>query len=241
MSIGQSFRVPRAGSKPPQHPRTASPCRSQLLSASSDRLGNHWRSLFSPPGHSFKESIVLRNGLSAQRTMLGRACRLSLLWDQIAGDFERWGFYAEGGAGGPVRQGGVFRTNCIDCLDRTNVVQGLLGRKHLEHVLGFADLLPQDMPLQAAFPAVPPSPPAPRRPHNSVPWALLGGRAGRDLQVLRGSAPVSALPLLCRSTAPPAPGQPPHCASSVLALKRCSNVSRCSTSSATSGRTTATM
>ena len=28
-------------------------------------------------------------------------------------------------------QEGVFRTNCIDCLDRTNVVQGLLARKSL--------------------------------------------------------------------------------------------------------------
>lgn len=27
------------------------------------------------------------------------------------------------------RQSGVVRTNCIDCLDRTNVVQGLLGRQ----------------------------------------------------------------------------------------------------------------
>ncbi len=27
------------------------------------------------------------------------------------------------------RQSGVIRTNCIDCLDRTNVVQGVLARK----------------------------------------------------------------------------------------------------------------
>ena len=29
-------------------------------------------------------------------------------------------------------QGGVFRTNCIDCLDRTNVVQSMIA-KHLLH------------------------------------------------------------------------------------------------------------
>lgn len=29
-------------------------------------------------------------------------------------------------------QQGVFRTNCIDCLDRTNVVQSMLARKCLE-------------------------------------------------------------------------------------------------------------
>jgi hypothetical protein len=33
------------------------------------------------------------------------------------------------------RQVGIHRTNCIDCLDRTNVVQGLLGRLALEVVL----------------------------------------------------------------------------------------------------------
>ena len=29
-------------------------------------------------------------------------------------------------------QEGVFRTNCIDCLDRTNVVQSLLAKKSLQ-------------------------------------------------------------------------------------------------------------
>lgn len=28
-------------------------------------------------------------------------------------------------------QNGVFRTNCMDCLDRTNVVQSVLGRNIL--------------------------------------------------------------------------------------------------------------
>jgi hypothetical protein len=32
-------------------------------------------------------------------------------------------------------QEGVFRTNCVDCLDRTNVVQGLLARHALEDLL----------------------------------------------------------------------------------------------------------
>lgn len=32
-------------------------------------------------------------------------------------------------------QEGVFRTNCVDCLDRTNVVQGLLARHALEALL----------------------------------------------------------------------------------------------------------
>lgn len=32
-------------------------------------------------------------------------------------------------------QQGVFRTNCIDCLDRTNVVQSMLGRRSLSFQL----------------------------------------------------------------------------------------------------------
>lgn len=32
----------------------------------------------------------------------------------------------------PCQQEGVFRTNCIDCLDRTNVVQSLLARESLQ-------------------------------------------------------------------------------------------------------------
>jgi len=30
------------------------------------------------------------------------------------------------------QQDGVFRTNCMDCLDRTNVVQGLFAKVMLE-------------------------------------------------------------------------------------------------------------
>ena len=32
-------------------------------------------------------------------------------------------------------QQGVFRTNCIDCLDRTNVVQSMFARRSLLHQL----------------------------------------------------------------------------------------------------------
>lgn len=30
-----------------------------------------------------------------------------------------------------MQQNGIFRTNCIDCLDRTNVVQSLVARRAL--------------------------------------------------------------------------------------------------------------
>lgn len=32
-----------------------------------------------------------------------------------------------------TQQKGVFRTNCLDCLDRTNLVQGIFSRMALEH------------------------------------------------------------------------------------------------------------
>ncbi len=58
------------------------------------------------------------------------------------------------------RQRGVFRTNCIDCLDRTNVVQGLLARHHLEAVLHRLRILPADQNLPNYFPAVSSAPSA---------------------------------------------------------------------------------
>lgn len=34
-----------------------------------------------------------------------------------------------------VQQSGVFRSNCMDCLDRTNVIQSLLARRSLQSQL----------------------------------------------------------------------------------------------------------
>ena len=52
------------------------------------------------------------------------------------------------------QQKGVVRTNCVDCLDRTNVVQALLGRRTLESLL--SDLLRMEAggTLPPAFPQV---------------------------------------------------------------------------------------
>lgn len=52
-----------------------------------------------------------------------RRCRLSILWQEIAADFKRFGYFFRDNAGTLQRQSGVFRTNCVDTLDRTNVVQ----------------------------------------------------------------------------------------------------------------------
>lgn len=34
-----------------------------------------------------------------------------------------------------VEQSGTFRSNCMDCLDRTNVIQSLLARRSLQSQL----------------------------------------------------------------------------------------------------------
>lgn len=60
---------------------------------------------------------------------------LSKLWNSIQGEHASYGAWSRGGKQGNSRQSGVFRTNCIDTLDRTNVVQGLLARKTLEQLL----------------------------------------------------------------------------------------------------------
>ncbi|KAH9621513.1 hypothetical protein KSS87_003750 [Heliosperma pusillum] len=62
--------------------------------------------------------------------------RLSMLFDQMS-DFlnkSRYLLLNEKGEKIEVQQG-VVRTNCIDCLDRTNVTQSMIGRKMLESQL----------------------------------------------------------------------------------------------------------
>lgn len=49
------------------------------------------------------------------------------------------------------KQKGIFRTNCIDCLDRTNVCQSVLARKSLHRIL-FESTLSEDEQNENAFP-----------------------------------------------------------------------------------------
>ncbi|XP_076813985.1 phosphatidylinositol-3-phosphatase SAC1-like [Clavelina lepadiformis] len=62
--------------------------------------------------------------------------RLSILMDRIALDQEQLGYFMQDRDGKVyMKQTGVFRTNCMDCLDRTNVVQSLIARRSLLHQL----------------------------------------------------------------------------------------------------------
>eukprot|EP01156_Anaeramoeba_ignava_P002718 Anaeramoba_ignava/a219321_104.p1 GENE.a219321_104~~a219321_104.p1 ORF type:complete len:487 (-),score=182.47 a219321_104:80-1540(-) len=65
--------------------------------------------------------------------------KLSILMDQLKEDQQKYQFFCfekkENEEENVIKQTGIFRTNCVDCLDRTNVVQGLLARRNLEEEL----------------------------------------------------------------------------------------------------------
>ncbi|KAL4539610.1 hypothetical protein Ndes2526A_g02636 [Nannochloris sp. 'desiccata'] len=79
---------------------------------------------------------------------------LEILWNQVEEDFLSRGYWFRESNGEKGIQTGVFRTNCIDTLDRTNVVQGLLARRALEHVLRRQGFLSSEETLASRFPAV---------------------------------------------------------------------------------------
>lgn len=59
--------------------------------------------------------------------------RLSILINRLANDQDSFGYFCVNKNGTVLNsQTGVFRTNCIDCLDRTNVVQSLLAKRVLQ-------------------------------------------------------------------------------------------------------------
>jgi len=75
---------------------------------------------------------------------------LQKLVKQIEKDFDEEEFFHRLSEGTVVRrQEGVARTNCVDCLDRTNVVQALLARRTLLRQLRAAGAAP---PAPAAVP-----------------------------------------------------------------------------------------
>lgn len=62
--------------------------------------------------------------------------RLSILVNRVAHEQDNLKYFLLGSDGKLlISQKGVFRTNCVDCLDRTNVVQSLLGRRMLTVML----------------------------------------------------------------------------------------------------------
>ncbi|KAK1232062.1 Phosphoinositide phosphatase sac1, partial [Marasmius sp. AFHP31] len=72
--------------------------------------------------------------------------RISVLVDKVEDDIRKYGYFHLGGdQSSPVRlQQGVVRTNCMDNLDRTNVVQAALAKEALMKQLRDAGVLPDD-------------------------------------------------------------------------------------------------
>ena len=80
---------------------------------------------------------------------LPRWDRLSILLNRLAPHQEQFGYFLQEREGAfLLRQSGVFRTNCIDCLDRTNVVQSMLARTNLQAVLRRLGVLQEHMKVQ---------------------------------------------------------------------------------------------
>lgn len=82
---------------------------------------------------------------------------LEILWNDVSDDFAKYGYWFKDARNGlQATQSGVFRTNCIDTLDRTNVVQGMFARRALEHLLRRLGLLAGSEQLSVAFSQIEP-------------------------------------------------------------------------------------
>ncbi|XP_071449003.1 phosphatidylinositol-3-phosphatase SAC1-B isoform X2 [Hetaerina americana] len=78
--------------------------------------------------------------------------RLTVLVDRVAHEQDEMGCFLQTRDGAVVsQQDGVFRTNCVDCLDRTNVVQSMLARRSLQRVLEKLDILAPGQQVESQF------------------------------------------------------------------------------------------
>ncbi|KAI6651917.1 synaptojanin-1 isoform X3 [Oopsacas minuta] len=78
--------------------------------------------------------------------------RLQEIFSQIREQFEHYNFFWVSRTNDQkldllCEQGGVFRVNCMDCLDRTNVIQAIIAREMLDLVLMKLGLLMPDQSL----------------------------------------------------------------------------------------------
>ncbi|PSN49044.1 Phosphatidylinositide phosphatase SAC1 [Blattella germanica] len=75
--------------------------------------------------------------------------RLSMLIDRLGHEQDEFGCFLLKRDGTLVSlQDGVFRTNCIDCLDRTNVVQSMLARRSLTNIMHKLGILRPDQKVE---------------------------------------------------------------------------------------------
>lgn len=74
--------------------------------------------------------------------------RLSILIERIQSDIDSFGSYFEHAGKIIEKQKGVIRSNCIDSLDRTNVVQSMIAKKVLESQLQRSRFIRQGASLE---------------------------------------------------------------------------------------------
>ncbi|CAL4079758.1 unnamed protein product, partial [Meganyctiphanes norvegica] len=77
--------------------------------------------------------------------------RLSILMDRVSQDQESMGYFLFRDGMVLQEQEGVFRVNCIDCLDRTNVVQSMLARRQLQSCLSKMGILHENQKIEDHF------------------------------------------------------------------------------------------
>lgn len=78
--------------------------------------------------------------------------RLNILIDRLAHEQDQFGvFHIRKDSVVLSSQTGVFRTNCIDCLDRTNVVQSMLARRSLQNTLTKLGILVMGQKIENTF------------------------------------------------------------------------------------------
>ncbi len=85
----------------------------------------------------------------------GKYENIALLVQQVKADLAEHGYFSQtaGSNGVQTRQAGVMRVNCLDCLDRTNVVQSVFAHVILRNQLECLGLLDGGDPIEnhAAF------------------------------------------------------------------------------------------
>lgn len=85
--------------------------------------------------------VLLRTSDADSESCVDAVCRgmkfenVSLLMDTLGDTLDAFGETVDVGGIVSQRQSGVLRTNCMDCLDRTNVVQSACGQRALEKQL----------------------------------------------------------------------------------------------------------
>lgn len=117
-------------------PLLARPSMSADLSAASDGAGSAiYPYLCAKRARiAHRSAVAVLSAISAlgwvnQNGSLGCGPPRPATCTQVQEDFVRHSYFRAKGGAVESRAGGVMRTNCIDCLDRTNVVQGVLARK----------------------------------------------------------------------------------------------------------------